>query len=198
MNAKIFHAGAAAALVWAGVARADDAQQTQMHDRQQTQMHDRQHDAVHEAMHEAMHRQMATPSATAQMPGLPDRAAADATAAHERAREMQQVREAARQRAMKHGAQDAAMARGDMPGRGGMQGGATMGGDASTSQQGAGMMRTGTMHGGSGGMMPGGGMGGGGGMMGASATSTSTGPTTGTMPGATGTGASSGGGSMTR
>lgn len=164
MNVKMLHASATVALLWAAAGHADDVQQTQ----------DGKHDTVHSAMHEAMQKQMATPPVTAQMPGMADRAAADATAARQHAAQMQQVRDAARQRAMAHGARDAAMTRDDPSMRGGA---GMMGGDSNTTQQGAGMMRTGDMHGGSGGMMPGGG---GGGMMGGSATSTGT--TTGTTP----------------
>ncbi len=176
MITKMFRLGAAAALLVVGAARAEDADRTPSEDRRQ--------DAPRAAMHDAMQKQMGMPQAPAQMPGMPERAAADATRAREHGAQVQQVREAARQRAMAHGARDAAKARGDGATHGGpqngtMHGGGMMGGDANTTQQGAGMMRTGDMHGGSGGMMPGGGMGsgtgmGGGGMMGVAPTSGTT------------------------
>ncbi len=218
MSSTMFRAGAAAALLWATGARADDADRTQQHDRlhdaDQTQQHDRlhdgtgdmqrdrQHDAVHQAMHEAMQQQMATPPAgMAAMPGMQGRATADAGAMKQRAGEMQRVREAARQRAMRRGTQDAAIAQGSDATHNAMHesmhaGGGMAGGDSCTPQQGAGMMRTGDMHGGTGGMMPGGdgsggmmnGSGGSGGMMGGTTGGTTT-PSTGTggTMGSTGT-----------
>jgi hypothetical protein len=196
MKTKTLYAGAAAVLLLAGTARAEDSQPTQP---------DHQgHDAAHAVMHEAMQHQLAAPAGGTQMPGMPEQAAGTAMRARDHAAQAQQQhREAARDRAMKRGAQDAAMARtGSMHGGtaaphsgSGMSGG--MMGEPSTAQQGAGMMRTGDMHGGTGGMMPGGGgmMGGGqtggsgGGMMGA------TSPTPGTTP-TTAPGAPSGGGTM--
>jgi hypothetical protein len=149
MSSRVIQAGALAALLIAGAARAEDTQPAHARDQDR--------DAVRAAMHDAMQRQMAAPAGSAHMPGMMERAKDDATAAQEHAAHVKQDRDAARQRAMQHGTQDAAAARGD--GHGGMQtgsghAGGMMNGD--TTQQGAGMMRTGTMHGGSDGMMPGG------------------------------------------
>ncbi len=164
MIVKWFRLGAAAALLVMGAARAEDAAPPQTQDRQR--------DPVHAAMHDAMQKQMAAPPASPQMPGMAERPAADASAAHQRAENAQQNRDAARRRAMAHGARDAAMARGGDSTRGGMQSGTMheggmVGCGAGGTQDGAAMMRTGDMHGGSGGMMPGGGgmTPGGGGMM---------------------------------
>lgn len=177
MNSRVFYVALLAVLLIAGAARAEDTQPAHARDHQ------------HDAVHDAMQKQMATPQGSAHMPGMMERATGDATAARDHAAQMKQDRDAARQRAMQHGAHDAAVARGD--GHGGMQDGTghgsagMMSGDTNTTQQGAGMMRTGTMHGGSGGMMPGGGdqmpMPGG---MGSTGTST----TSGTATGASGNG----------
>jgi len=85
MKTRMLRAGALAAFMWAGVGRADDAQQPPATAPQ--------HDAAHAAMHDAMQQHMATPPADmAQMPGMRNRAAGDAAGAQEHAREMQQLR----------------------------------------------------------------------------------------------------------
>src|SRR6266545_7223772 len=107
MNSKMLLAGATAALLWTGTARADDTQPTTPqgadathpadHPAMPTQ--DSQHGAVHSAMHDAMQSHMAVPPKTpTQMPAMTDRAAGDAMTAQQRAAQMQQDREAARRR----------------------------------------------------------------------------------------------------
>ena len=81
MKTHVFYAGAAAALLLSGSARAEDAQPAQMTHPENA--------AAHAAMHEAMQHQMTAPTAGAQlpaeMPGMPDRASATATQAREHA-----------------------------------------------------------------------------------------------------------------
>lgn len=141
MIARIFSLGAAAALLVAGGAYAEDARPLATQEpvetgdqlRTRDQLHTR--DAAKAALHEALQAQVGAPKGAAQLPDGAAAAAGDLTRTRERAGEMaqtreragemrqtreraqertaetQQAREAARQRATARGAQDAAMTR---------------------------------------------------------------------------------------